>query len=608
MSTSKRNKEQIHTDQPATNPINPNRTSGAADASNRQEFDPSRTTALRADNSNKPPKQKGSSGKPTQEEQMERNPFLREGGGDGLTNASSQHPDVAPKFAEVYRDLDVPERGGDDQEQIEEAAIWRLDVMAFGSELLKLQSIGRAALRNLIVALFLRMVSSQSKAEVRSTLKQLRPSPMRDYTYGPLPSLEQSAIYDGLHATLHGETPVIWRHANLELFQRIRALRAANGEPLFKDAGKYLVVDGSSIEAQAPQKKRMTPEQRARLAVRMPKAKLNGHAKRIVYKLVVISCATTNLPLVWSLEEGTATESEITIKLLRRLFNAIPDLPSEYLVGDKHYDTHEFCRQLVYEWGLQPVCRRSIIPGKDHEYTQRCVEAPGVDGVPMCACGDLMVYIGAEGFKTGAHRVAELKAAADEGREPAAWAKRGNPAPPKTARLNFRCANDLCSPKSTWVHKAPHIYTYLPRAGTHHRRLLRIALYNKRNLSESIFSALKASQIGAENYMRARWADDMEVEHLVGARLAYHTARHFIHLNGDYERILNEVTDLDILSTYRDAMPKAHDEVKQHRLFKLHREAIAQRAQPRTWHRSKHEGGYNKHIVEQRRADSVAAA
>lgn len=537
-----------------------------------------------------------------QPERRESRSRYKEGGGDAISEASVYGALLYETHLEVKRGHDIPDRD-EAISVIEWAAMMLVPELWWAFLRLATQVAGKPAKRTLIAALFMTMVFRQSCPKVNETKAQLTPSAMRDFTFGPLsgPSTDQG-IYLGLDAMLNSadRPPAMWRKVNLGVYRRITELRTPRGRLMFPQAGRYLAVDATLVQAYAPQYP-VDQAEEDRIREKRPMATYYGQKGKEMrgYKLVVISDAALNLPLVWKLYPSTVDERKACLELLQRLFASMPDIPAEYLVGDALYDnSRSFNYELVYRWGIHPVFRRSGEYGENYPYTSRNTTQTGIDGVPECGCKDehgnrlLMKRHSADNFPTLKARQKAKAKAVKEGKPIPAWTERGNWADPANcnrpaARIRWRCVNGNpnCKEISTYPHNDARIYTYLPRAGTSDARKLRAVIQNHRNIAESIFSSLKASQKGNVSEMRARWACDVEVEHLLGARLAVHTARHLIHWSREeaytYTVVEEQVRAHDLYRDARDTHSAPHNDEVTTRILELR--AAVEPAAPPCW-------------------------
>jgi hypothetical protein len=502
-----------------------------------------------------------------------------------LAEHRKQHPKFDQKYEETEPGPSAPRRA-DTNQDIEMAAMMRLPLLQGLWNWLPRWAAGRPAKRFIVVALFLHMVFMSGKPDVLNTWKKFRKrTDMRDFIWGELSSLHQSSVYRGLEAMLKRRWPQVCRHINAALWQELADQKNPDGSPMFPDAGKYLVIDGTYIQAHVPQRPARKneddepdPEHEALLRGGRKMAAFTGHKPERGYKLMAIAELSTKKVLVQKLFESTVTETQAARELLERLFELYPDLPAEYLIGDAAYDQKEFAWDCFFRWGLHPVFARGEGKpyGKEHKYTLGNKEYPGIDGVPTCKCGPM--------------KLRDTDRFWDANRRAEAGIKRGELAPSLDARLRWTCPNgDEAHPnRVTTPSTEARIYTYLPRAGAHPRVALRDVLMVRRNLIECLFAQLKGNGHGGPRQWRAFWAEDQEMEWLLYASSMLQTARHLVHVTGQYDEVYAEAEELGLLA--EDGPPL--DEVTRKRMLRDRAERLPEPEVPASWEKDSSEGGY----------------
>jgi hypothetical protein len=429
------------------------------------------------------------------------------------------------------------------------------------------------------------MAFQSGKPDILNTWKQFHRTDLRDFVYGELDGPSQSALYRSMEALLARRLPQVCRHINVAMFRELASQTDEAGNLLHPDAGKYLVVDGTLLEAHAPQRPARydadgnpDDEHERLLRGRRTKAAYTGQKGKALrgYKLMLISDLVTGLPLMFRLYPANVDERKACIDLLERLFAIWPDSTAEYLVGDALYDHDKtFAYDLVFRWALNPVFPSHLPYDSKLPYTEHNQEEPGVHGVPCCRHGLMKVRDHDRWW--GAKRRAE------------AGIERGAHAPQVDARIRWVCAkgDKTCGMRTTRPRDDARVYTYLPRAGSHKRVAMREALLVRRNSIESIFAQLKGGGQGGPAQWRAFWAEDQEMEWLLYAGLLFITARRLVNENGDYERVREEAETLGLLD---DSTPRLA-ELDRKRVLK--RRSAGESVKPSTWTTDEErEGGY----------------
>lgn len=415
--------------------------------------------------------------------------------------------------------------------------------------------IGRPAKRALVVAALMRMAYF-GRPDFLQTLRMFEGRGSESWAFGhPDGPQGLSSRYHSLSSIIKRTKPGAAIHVNFDLIDEILAMKdPETGEPMYPDAFKYCAVDGTLIDADVPQRppRGRSPRERKeneRLIAgpRRPmvqyvwysrtsgSAPADGPVDRdqmlrscFGYKLVVIVCQNTGIPVIWTLLPATGDERLALRELLDALYRLRPNFPMEYIVGDGLYPMAEETLRGPYErYGIHPVFPRLEGRSPKNKWAD-------TDGVPTCKHGLMEV-----------HKEGEFWGAAKRQCE---GVKPGSPPPQgkgKNPRLRWRCPVkdprvEKCPEVSTYLKEDWHLNTYLPHLGNSKRTALRQVLTARRNTVESLFSQLKNLGVGAKWPSRARLADDDGMRWLVSLALLQITARRLIHLNSGYASALEE--------------------------------------------------------------------
>jgi len=443
-------------------------------------------------------------------------------------------------------------------EDVEIAAVLRLPVMRWLAELLgsKTNRRGLVAARSLICAVFLRLCFSLGRPEVARARKGLlcgRPLENWAHDY-PDEGPGRKHFYTSLKKMLRSKPPVAFGHVNIELVKKLADLRDENGELRHPGAGRYGVVDGKLVQADIAQcaaekgdDGREIPEHRTLLNgpgrescafVAYTDDKGRVHTTNAGYRLVVIADLALGVPLVWALVPATAYEPHVALELLDLLFSLWPECGMEFLVGDALHDgSKSYAHRLLFNYGITPVFPQ----GDRKEYSAKLAHLE-TDGVPACACGELMIFKDTSNWYGPSRRAKE-------------GIPRGVEAPRLDFRIRYKCRNGICSSKSTMPLDDPRLYSLLPRAGEFKNAYLRRALLLRRNMIESLFASLGHLGLGGRAQERPRWACDRGMEWLLSGGLTYLTARRLVHEAGDYTKAYTEAEELGFLEQPSRANP-----------------------------------------------------
>lgn len=401
---------------------------------------------------------------------------------------------------------------------------------------------GRSARRDRLLCVLFQMAWSAHRPCVEHALSALEGSAKLgwafDYrTEGP----KKQTIYKTLRGMCVRKDCTVALHINLDLIRRLAALTGPDGQLLHPDLGRYLGADGKFVQAHIRQEPPRDREHEDLMRRFRSMAEFRVHRRdgqvilRVFgYKIVVISCLTTGLPLIWGIYGAKAHEPDRVLELLGELRRLWPELPAEYLVADALYDTEPFQRRLWAEHSIHPVARedRGTKYRDDMPYWDKSPVAPGDLGVPSCAHGAMARKPG--GFHGHAKR-RELDV------------PYGEPMPGLGgAVIRWLCPEQECNEIRTHFWKYPRLYSYLPRSGDSDPALLRQALYVRRNDVESLFALVHYFGVDGSSPVRAQWADDDGMCWLISLMLLYLTARRVVHETGLYAESHVEAQSLDV--------------------------------------------------------------
>lgn len=415
-------------------------------------------------------------------------------------------------------------------------------------------TMGRSGARTLIVAALFKMAQF-GRPDFLNTLKRLEGDARYKWAFGgdlDAPA-HLSSRYSSLNSIVKRVKPGATIHVNLDLIDEVLAMKhPETGKPKFPDAFKRCAIDGTLIEADVPQH---PPTGRSRRERKENERKIVGLGRPMVqyvwysrtsgsapadgpfvkdaavkscfgYKLVVIVCMDTGIPVIWTLMPATGDERVAMRELLDSLYRLRPQFPMEYIVGDGLYPMSEEAIRVPYEkYGIHPVFPTVAGRSPENDWVE-------TEGVPRCRHG-LMKF----------HKEGEVWGAPKRHRE---GVKPGSPPPNgkgKNPRLRWCCpVQDPTVPKcpdvSTYIKEDWHLNTYLPHRGDSERTALRYVLLARRNTVECLFSQLKHLGVGAKWPNRTRWGKDDGMRWLVSLALLQITAKRLVHLTGAYEDAL----------------------------------------------------------------------
>jgi hypothetical protein len=451
---------------------------------------------------------------------------------------------VSPPYKAVRRDL-------------EQGAVCRLpEVQWVRERLIERASGGRIPNRGQVAdAIFYTTFNGRQPCMSDAREKFTAAYPLTQHCYGmPEVTLDLNSYYAAQRAMFERQPAVLAMAANLELFRQLCELEKPSGKPRFPNAGRIGFIDGTAVEGDVRQfmskhteiKDIYLGEGRDLIGQGLYLNEDGTVRKKWVgYKLVILGCQATTLPMVWGLCHPATQERDMALMLVKMLFDLWPEAPLEALVGDSHYDlSSDFARELVFNYGVQPIFNQHghYSPNRWTYVDPDDEEHPGKLGVPICKHG-LMELDHVDGPLTRAARAKKGLAPGDQA--------------PKTIRLRWRCPHGKkvdgkkpagsCPGKDTYPWDNPRIYTYYPRAGRHSRRIEREVLLTRRNGIESINSLVQWRGLAGRQQQRARKATDKRVDWLLSVGLTYLTARRLTHERGDYKAFYEECETLGYL-------------------------------------------------------------
>lgn len=332
-------------------------------------------------------------------------------------------------------------------------------------------------------------------------------------------TLTPAGVGKNLHKILDENDPEILVRLNLSVIKRL-ASRRGNDR-----MGRYCVIDGTSIEANVLQVAGYSPEEEKRLSRKteagfVEHSHVGGRKKWWRgYTLLTITDMKSTLPLVWLLVPAQPKVDSVR-EIIELLFKHWPECPIKYLVGDSEFDVRAINEFLLAEYGIEGVfAQRNNLGAHIHAHY--------VGGNPICRCnGTPMELTHREGFAQLFNR--------GPGGTP-----RGQRVSLKPARLRWRCS-DCEDTTTTYPHRHPRVFTYLPRAGENKWAHLRRAMMFRRNCVESIYSQLKGLGIGLRGNAKVKWISTRrEMDWVTGGTLFSISLRRLVALNGMYDRALN---------------------------------------------------------------------
>lgn len=267
---------------------------------------------------------------------------------------------------------------------------------------------GRPANREMVVAA-LRRMSFYGRPDVLNTYRDFASNPGLSWAHGD-PEIPSSLpkLYDQLRSFVRRMPPGMVIHTNLALIDRIATMRnRRTGKPLFPNAFKYCAVDGTLIEADVPQG---APRGRSQRERKMTERTINTSETRMVqfvwyshtsgsvpedgpvrpadvskkcfgWKLVVICCLDTGVPIIWTLIPASGDERIALRDLIEALYVLRPTFPMEYIVGDGLYSlSKEIFDFIELRYGIT-----TVFPRVKNRSTQ--MKWSKTDGVPCCRHG-----------------------------------------------------------------------------------------------------------------------------------------------------------------------------------------------------------------------------
>ncbi|MGH2878027.1 MAG: hypothetical protein ACRDK4_00235 [Solirubrobacteraceae bacterium] len=373
-------------------------------------------------------------------------------------------------------------------------------------------------------------------------------------------------FYTAVHTVLAPENrdPRVLEHLQVETFKQwAQQTRGVDrqGRPRLRHpmAARALICDGSFAQGQALQTPITKGEpgdedehrqirirhRRDRDGIEFVTYGADGKFTRSVvgYKLVALVCPIGGRAVITTLAPSKMSESDSVLYLLERLFELWPECPTEYLVGDGLFGhSLDFLRELLFRFGIDPVFPwRADYPSDI-----------GIKGVPVCHC-------------TGKPRPMRLLQRKGKWWGPsqrlAGNLPRGKWVPTDDLRVRYEyCCPEAdahgksggCKNQTTYPWDDPRIYTYLPHTAvrdTHATKYnRRRVLLAQRNIIESFYSALQRHGMQGRGVERPEWANDVEVNWMLGLGALFLTARRLVFENGLYERAKDEAKTLHLLN------------------------------------------------------------
>lgn len=449
-----------------------------------------------------------------------------------LEDLQRTHPLAPAEFERTTPSSRCPDRAGINS-KVEIAAMRSLPEAIRLEELLKSCNGGRAAARELPLAVFECMAWTKARPEIRSCYEDLLDNnPIRDWAYGyPRGRANEndrceSTVYSTLRAMIERHDPVICIELNLALIRQL-----AERDP---DIGRYVAIDGTDYPAPVEQRSSISPSEESLLRREMS-ARMLSHGRdknwRGWLELTLVDLKST-LPLAWiALPLDRGSEFLGVPLLLDLLFEFWPECPIEFLVGDKAFDVHDLNFELEYRYAIHPVWNVRQ-PGASSKYPWA-----SDDGVPRCSRHGLMKLHQSEDFFAAQERrqhglrLGELASAQ------------------LRARIRFVCPEPAClSSATTYPKNNARIYTYLPHHGQHRRTGLRIALLRRRNQAESVIRSVKACGVALGGVSQPLWVStDRRAEWLAGASFLGLTLRRMAHETGAYTAMEAESRGLGLI-------------------------------------------------------------
>ena len=249
---------------------------------------------------------------------------------------------------------------------------------------------------------------------------------------------------------------------------------------------------------------------------------------------MVICCLDTGVPIIWTLIPASGDERIALRELIKALKVLDPDFPMEYIVGDGLYSkSKEIFEFIEPRYGITTVFPR-VKKQSDHMKWSK------TDGVPCCRHGLMQ--------NRGTQQAWRLHTRIRHRLEPGVL-------PPlrkwEQGHIRWTCKTKhgrRCGEVRTYFKWDRHLYTYLPHMGDCKKAALRSVLHARRNRSESVFSQMKHTGAGARWPNRARWATDDGMRWLTSMAMIQITARRLIHLDGGYEKALDQTRDAGFLN------------------------------------------------------------
>lgn len=502
--------------------------------------------------------------------------FMREGienprqAAEDLLTATKDRIANKRFYKAAMRSLDSPLSPPDrleTHEEVEIAAAMRLPVIASMWNRLRLAKRGAPAFRDHVVTSILLLAFLRGRPVTNDMRKMLlRGDPWLRYAFGePTTPIDQdrTSFYRASKNVLQRHTPHDAVRTNIALLKRL-----AETHP---NIAVHCSIDGTDIEADCDQSPPRSPQEKTRrlealagrgmstVAFRAQKDQADHWKSVWGWKLVILTCIPSGLPVAWKLIPADGCERDALRDILLALFQEWPTCPIATLVGDSYYDhDRELAHELVETYGIAPVFDQHGDWGKDVPYTDG---QSGVDGVPMCKHGVMKRRNVKDGLRPSqrvdrARRAAAMRVEIDAGR--AADDRVNNnianfrvplPVANTSLRIEFLCDAGVCSSVYTHPHDNPRAITEFPRqdcASGSKPHAVRTALITRRLQSESLNALLVHRGLAGHSKERLAKGTDKQVEWNLALGLMWLTARAVVHAEGLYEPTLATMRTLGI--------------------------------------------------------------
>jgi len=466
------------------------------------------------------------------------------------------HPAFYSEYVNVMQVTATPNRRHL-RENIQIAACRRIPEMAALEAALRGCEFGRPSPRTLSIAVFERATLSNLRPEFRMNHQAFMGSDLElDWAFFDSPDMDvnrqhvrdESSARKTMKAALERNDPGMTIGVNLALLKRMAERQ--NEKHGFHNVGRWLVVDGTPIEAEMSKENGVNREHRRMLA-RRTGARLTYHAGRggakgkawMGWTLLTICDLATGLPVIGRLVHGR--EYVHVTSMLDELFRRAPWIDPEALIGDAEYDqSARLALDLEARYGIHPVFPMRGTPGSEWEHNT-------TRGVPECSKHGSMKRHQTYDFGVNTAVPREYVRDVDEARKLF------------PARIVFKC--EACEREgvklraTTYPKRNARLYTYYPRGGTHRLYATRLALMRRRNAIEGVFAAVGRRGLGDRKHHRVKWATKpVHIQWAVGMALLGQTLRREAHESGLYVECAQEAMELGLLKAH-PPMPPATD-------------------------------------------------